>query len=94
MASVEGELNGHAILTGAEVGEIKALYLTGENSYTDIARRFGVRKSTVQSIINTDRWDHSLEPGQAEELARVRELRRNNHKLKHKRKGYDHVSRS
>jgi len=84
--SVQGEQNPLAILTDAEVGEIKALYLTGEHSYTDLAWRFHVRKTTVQQIINGERWDHLLEPGQPENLARVREQRRNNHNLKHKRR--------
>jgi len=85
MTSAEGEHNPRAILTNEEVKDIKNLYLTAQHSYADIARRFGVRKSTVQSIINTGRWDHALEQGQAENLARVREQRRNNHKLKHRR---------
>jgi len=86
MPSAEGELNARAILTDAQVGEIKELYLMGEHSYTDLARIFRVRKTTIQQVINTDRWDHLLEPGQAEELARVREQRHNNHKLKHRRR--------
>ena len=84
--SAEGELNARAILTNAEVEEIRALYLMGEHSYLELARQFGVRKTTVQSIINTCLWDHSLKPGEAEELARVREQRRNNHNLKHRRR--------
>jgi len=84
--SAEGELNARAILTDAQVGEIKELYLLDEHSYTDLARRFRVRKTTAQQIINGERWDHLLEPGQAEALARVREQRHNNHGLKHKRR--------
>ena len=89
MSSAEGELNPRAILTGVEVGEIKSLYLTGVHSYADLARRFRVRKTTVQSIINTGRWDHALKSGEAQALARVREQRRNDHNLKHKRRSND-----
>ena len=84
--NAKGEHNPLARLTDAEVGEIKALYLGGEHSYTDLAFKFGVRKTTAQQIINGERWDHLLEPGQAEALARVREQRHNNHGLKHKRR--------
>jgi hypothetical protein len=83
--SIDGEFNPAAILTDAEVREIKALYLTGEHSYTYIAAQFGVHKSTVQQIINCVRWDHLLEPEQPKALERIREQRRNNHNLKHRR---------
>jgi len=71
----DGEANPMAILTDAQVTEIKALYLTGENSYTDIACQFGVHKSTVQQIINCVRWHHLLEPEQPKALAKMREYR-------------------
>jgi hypothetical protein len=47
----EGELNGMAILTDATVREIKALYLTGQRSYKELALEFGVKKSTVGDVI-------------------------------------------
>jgi hypothetical protein len=84
--SAQGEHNPRARLTDAEVGDIRALYLTGERSYLDLSRLFRVRKTTIQQVINTDRWDHLLEPGQAQALAQVREQRRNNHNLKHSRR--------
>jgi len=59
-------------------------------TYVDLAFKFRVRKTTIQQVINTDRWDHLLEPGQAQALAQVREQRRNNHNLKHKRRSNDY----
>jgi hypothetical protein len=75
MSSIDGELNPVAVLTDAEVREIKALYLTGEHSYTYIAAQFGVAKSTVQQIISCIRWGHLLEPGEAQALTEMREYR-------------------
>jgi hypothetical protein len=80
MMSAEGEHNPLARLTDAEVGEIKALYLTGEHSYSDLAWRFHVRKTTIQQIINGERWDHLLEAGEAQALAEMREQRNHNYR--------------
>jgi DNA invertase Pin-like site-specific DNA recombinase len=79
MNSFEGEHNPVAVLTDAEVREIKDLYLTGAHSYVEIARRFHVARSTVQQIINGERWHHLLEPGEAEALAEMREYRNHNY---------------
>jgi hypothetical protein len=78
--SAEGEHNPLARLTDAEVGEIKELYLLGRHSYNDLARLFGVRKTTIQQIINGERWDHLLEPGQAQALAKMRDQRNCNYR--------------
>ena len=82
--SVEGEHNPLAILSPEAVKEMRQLYLTSEYSYAELALGFGVEKTTVQQIINGERWDHILEVGQAQALDRVREQRRNNDNLKHK----------
>jgi DNA invertase Pin-like site-specific DNA recombinase len=79
MNSIEGELNGAAILTDAEVREIKDLYLTGKFAYSEIARRFHVARSTVQQIINGERWQHLLEAGEAEALSEMRKYRNHNY---------------
>jgi hypothetical protein len=75
MPEFPGEANPAAILTDADVSEIKALYLTGELSYAAIACRFGVARSTVQQIISCIRWHHLLEPGEAQALAEMRDQR-------------------
>jgi hypothetical protein len=84
----EGELNGRAILTDATVREIKALYLTAKCSYEDLAKWFGVKKTTVFDVISTKHWDHLLEPGEAKALAEMREQRRDNYNFKHRRRQY------
>jgi hypothetical protein len=83
-----GEANGMAILTDATVAEIKALYLTGQWAFVELALEFGVKKSTVADVISTKHWDHLLEPGEAEALAQVREQRRDNYNFKHRRRQY------
>ena len=92
--NAEGEHNPRAILSPEAVKEMRQLYLTSEYSYAELALGFGVEKTTVQQIINGERWDHLLEPGQPEKLERVREQRRNNHDLKHKRRRDYNGSRS
>jgi hypothetical protein len=75
MSTCEGEHNGVAVLTDAKVREIKSLYLTGYHSYAAIAKRFHVARSTVQQILNCERWHHLLEPGEAEALTEMRDYR-------------------
>jgi hypothetical protein len=92
MSNVEGERNPLAILSPEAVREMRALYVTGDYSYSELALGFGVEKQTVADVIQGNRWDHLLEDGELETLGRVREARRNNHNLKHRRRQY--VSRS
>ena len=75
MSTGEGEANSVAILTDAKLREIKELYLTGKHSYVEIARRFGVARSTVQQILNCERWHHLLQPGEREALSEMRDYR-------------------
>ena len=86
MSSFEGETNPVARLTNATVREIRSLYLMGNRSYLDLAWQFGVHKSTVQQIINCMRWDHLLEPGQAQALSEMRDQRNRSYPRQPERK--------
>jgi hypothetical protein len=85
--SIEGERNFVTRLTNATVKDIRSLYVLGDHSYADLAWWLDVHRSTIQKIINGERWHHLLEPDEAETLARVREQRRNDHNLKNWRYG-------
>jgi hypothetical protein len=67
-----GEWNGQALLTEGEVVEIRQCYLTGSYSYVELAARFGVTKSTIQSILSAINWQWLLADGEGEALARMR----------------------
>lgn len=55
-----GERAGAAVLTVAEVIEIRALYEAGGITYYQLAERFGVARPTIQSILSGRTWSHLL----------------------------------
>lgn len=52
-----GELNVNAKLTEADIREIRAAYRAGEKQ-VPLARRFGVRQSTIWAIVRGKTWAH------------------------------------
>jgi hypothetical protein len=50
-----GELHGNAILTGAQVGEIRIRLAAGERG-ASVAREFGVRPNTIYNIAKGRTW--------------------------------------
>jgi transposase-like protein len=54
---VKGEQVGTAVLTEANVLEIRRL-ATNNQTYVQIAKRFGIHKDTVYKIIKRKRWSH------------------------------------
>lgn len=56
--SPRGVKQGRVILTEAEVLEIRATYIPKVISLRDLARRYGVNKSTIQLIVTGKNWSH------------------------------------
>lgn len=56
--SVKGTLNGNALLTEAQVLEIRRLYQQRGLSQTEIGKRFGVKQRTVSDIVVRKLWKH------------------------------------
>jgi len=53
----EGEKNGKAKLTAADIVVIRAAKATGKRGWkADLARRLGVHRSTITRIENGERW--------------------------------------
>lgn len=53
-----GEQHGAAILTVAQVGEIRTRYAAGDVSYGDLSAVFNVSRGTVRDIVKRRRWAH------------------------------------
>jgi hypothetical protein len=71
-----GEDNGQALLSEDEVVDIRQRYLSGDWSYIELASKFGVTKSTIQTILGCVNWRWLLGEGEEQALARMREERR------------------
>lgn len=54
---VKGEQVGTAVLTEANVLEIRRL-ASNNQTYVQIAKQFGIHKSTVYRIVKRKRWSH------------------------------------
>jgi hypothetical protein len=67
-----GERNGTSLLKEREVCEIRRKYLTGNYSFSELARSYKISKATVQMILEATNWAWLLEEGEAEALAEVR----------------------
>jgi hypothetical protein len=70
-----GQTNGASVLKEEEVREIRAMYLTSEYSFNDLAAQFGVPKSTIQMVLNGANWTWLLKEGELEALEEVRAQR-------------------
>lgn len=55
---MRGEKNGHAVLTSDDIAEIKSLWETGLFFQKEIASKFGIARTTVNSIVNGYNWKH------------------------------------
>jgi predicted DNA-binding protein (UPF0251 family) len=55
---VQGERNGRARLTGADVLEIRRLYAAGGIRQVDLAKRFGVPQVHISRIVLRQSWKH------------------------------------
>ncbi len=53
-----GEQHGMSKLTDADVVELRRSYAAREASQPELARRFGIRQSTVWAIIHRRTWAH------------------------------------
>ena len=53
-----GEKNGRSKLTAEKVVEIRAIYLTGVAGHYMLAEMFGVKKSTIDSLLSRRSWRH------------------------------------
>lgn len=56
-----GELNPRALLTAADVREIRRRYAAGEGSQQAIADEYGVKQVTVSAIVRRRTWRHVSE---------------------------------
>lgn len=56
--SIRGESHHRAKLTEAMVHEVRRLHAEGVGGCRTLARRFGVTKHTVQSIVLRETWKH------------------------------------
>lgn len=59
---IRGEASCQAKLNTAKVLEIRARYKTGEVTYSQLARQFGVNFSTISDVIHYEAWKHILDP--------------------------------
>lgn len=55
-----GEAHGQSKLNDFKAKRIRQLHGTGDYTYTELGRRFGVSESTVRSLINGKTWRHVL----------------------------------
>lgn len=52
-----GESNGNSKLTLKQVKKIRLLYSTGRYFHKDLAKQFGVKKSSIGHIVNNQSWN-------------------------------------
>lgn len=57
---VRGASHTHAVLTDADIREMRRLWATGEWSQVDLARRFSTDNSNVSRIVRGQHWTHIL----------------------------------
>ena len=65
-----GETSGRRRLSDAQVLEIRSLYSSGACAQEELARQFGVRKSSISQIIRRETWRHL--PGETSARQRIR----------------------
>lgn len=58
VSSVQGEKNFFSKLTRRDVFEIRRLASGKQMTYRQMAKRFGVNKSTIGSIVRREKWKH------------------------------------
>lgn len=51
-----GELNGRRKLSAVDVVEIRRMFTPWKCTYSDLAKRFGVSSSTINSVVNRRTW--------------------------------------
>ena len=57
-ATPRGQRHGRALLTAAQVRNIRKRYPLGKVSYGALAQEYGVGKSTIFHIVKRDTWQH------------------------------------
>jgi len=62
MPNNAGSRNGQAILTEAQIVEMRNLYATGNYYYRDLSAIYGVNQSAVTNIVNGRTWKHVTGP--------------------------------
>lgn len=55
---MQGELNGHSILSVQDVSRIRELWSSNNYMQKDIAGFFGIARTTVSAIVNKYNWKH------------------------------------
>lgn len=55
---VHGALHPFAKISDDDVRQIRQLYATGKYRQRDIAKRFGVCKTTIGDIVRGQKWKH------------------------------------
>lgn len=53
----KGERHGRSVLSNSQAKKIRDLYRSGDYSYRDIAKMFGIGKTTVYQIVKRIRYD-------------------------------------
>lgn len=53
-----GEAHGRALITAAQVLEIRSLYSAGGITMKELGNRFGLAKSSINNIIKRNNWKH------------------------------------
>jgi hypothetical protein len=56
--SVQGERQGHSVLTAEKVLEIRELYATGHYGLIELAKTYNVSKSCIHSVVARKSWFH------------------------------------
>jgi predicted DNA-binding protein YlxM (UPF0122 family) len=76
--------HGLVILNDAQVRDIRSQYLAGDCSMAELSREYGVRRSTIQAVLEGRAWTELLAEGEAEALRKMR-MERQNLPNKHRR---------
>jgi predicted DNA-binding protein YlxM (UPF0122 family) len=76
--------HGLVILTDEQVRDIRSQYLNGDCSMAELSENFGVRRSTIQAVLDGRSWPELLAEGEIEALRKMR-MERQNLPTKHRR---------
>lgn len=60
LADARGERNGQAVLTEAEVYEIRRTYTGRRGEQAAMARRYGVSDATIRDVVKGKTWPHLI----------------------------------
>jgi predicted DNA-binding protein YlxM (UPF0122 family) len=77
--------HGLVILRDEQVRDIRSQYLDGDCSMAELSREYGVRRSTIQAVLEGRAWAELLAEGEADALRKMRMERQNPPTNKHRR---------